>query len=84
MAASSDRITPTAFYSVVAQIHVSLYLVLMASTKGEDHWLRWFVMFYLIVLVLLWTGVMLWSLWSRGIVKDTTAAPGGEPEEGGQ
>jgi hypothetical protein len=82
MAANNDRITPTAFYSVVAQIHVSLYLVLMASAKGEDHWLRWFVMFYLIVLVFLWTGVLLWSLRSRGVVKDVAAAPGGGPEDG--
>ena len=76
--------TPATLYTVVAQIYLSMYLVLFASTKPEDHWMRYFVMVYLLVMVILWTGVSIWSLRSqRARERASTANEGNRSTEPG-
>jgi hypothetical protein len=64
--------TPAAFYGIVAQIYLSMYFVLMASAKPEDHWFRIFVMFYLILLAFLWAGVSLWFRFAQRTSQEAT------------
>jgi hypothetical protein len=55
---SPFTLRPSTFFSVVVQIFVSMYLVLMASSKSEDHWLRIAVMVYLILMMGLYIVAM--------------------------
>jgi hypothetical protein len=44
----SGGIRPSTLYSFLSSIYLSMFLVLVASSKPEDHWFRIFMTVYLI------------------------------------
>ena len=62
MADDKDRegISAATFFGVVAQIYISMILVLSVSARPEDSWVRIAIQCLLILQMLLYTGVMLW------------------------
>jgi hypothetical protein len=55
---SQDGISAVTFFSVVVQIFVSMSIVLSAAGKPEDSWFRHLTLWYLVVMVGLYTVVM--------------------------
>jgi len=62
MADDKDRegVSAVTLFSVVGQIFISMFLVLLAAGRPEGDSFRIFIMVYLLVMTGLYTGAMLW------------------------
>jgi len=47
-------------YGTAASLCVLLFMVLIASSKAEDHWLRIFTMFFVVGFQLFYVGMSIW------------------------
>ena len=62
MAEDKDRegISAATFFGTVGQIYLCLALVLLVSSRPEEHWSRVAIQWLLILLMVLYTGLALW------------------------
>jgi hypothetical protein len=69
-----DAISPVTLFSIVVQIFVSMSLVLSASGRPEDHWLRTFTTCYLALMTLIYVGAMLYLMRRRKAAKESAGS----------
>ncbi len=75
------EISPITFFSVVVQLFISMTFVLTASEHAEGSWFRVFVQVYLLFMILLYTGGMLWMLWKKAVAKKAATTSSHTPAQ---
>jgi len=75
VADDNDRggISAATLFGVVAQVYVSMALVLIVASRPEDDWVRTAILCLLVLQMILYTGVSFWYRFRKGSPQEPPA-----------